>query len=87
MLKVLNIFFLILILTFSLTIFKYYFSNNNLKAKNFNRKNIDIIINKKILDLPILADDTNNVIIFNDSLLDDIENSKSRSFWNLLKSK
>ena len=87
MLKVLNIFFLILILTFSLTIFKYYFSNSNLKAKNFNRKNIDIIINKKILDLPILADDTNNVIIFNDSLLDDIENNKPRSFWNLLKSK
>ena len=39
----------------------------------------------KIFDLPVLKNDTNNVIEFNNSLKDDIEENKKRSFWNLLK--
>ena len=41
--------------------------------------------NKKISDLPILENDTNNVIEFNDGFSDAIKNDKPRSFWNLLK--
>jgi DNA-binding ferritin-like protein len=85
--KVLNILFIILILFFLISTYKYYISNKNLKAKDFNRNNIDQIISEKIDDLPILIDDTNNVIEFNNSLSDKITNDKPRSFWNLLKSK
>ena len=74
-----TIFFLVLI-------FKYYFSNKNMKEKNYNRQNIDEIIKEKISDLPVLLNDTNNVIEFNNSIEENI-NEKKRSFWNLLKNK
>jgi hypothetical protein len=87
MYRILNIFFLIIILIFSLSIYKYYSSNKNIKARDFNRNNINQIINDKTADLPVLVDDTSSVIIFNNSLSNEIDNKKSRSFWNLLKSK
>ena len=83
----LNIFFIILVLLFTFSIYKYYSSKKNLKIKNFNRNNIEEIISKKILDLPILANDTNNVIQFNDSFSEKISDKKPRSFWNLLRLK
>ena len=86
MIKTINILFLVLFVTFFLFIYKYYSSNKNIEAKNFNRNNIDKIINKKISNLPILKNDTNNVIEFNDGFSKGNINEKSRSFWNLLKS-
>jgi len=86
MAKVINIFFLFLILAFFTTTYKYYSSKKNIEAKYFNRDNIDKIINAKISNLPILKNDTNNVIKFNDGFSNEINNDKPRSFWNLLKS-
>jgi hypothetical protein len=83
--KIVNFFTFVIILIFFLSTFKYYSSNKNIDAKEFNRKNIDKIINTKILNLPILNDDTNNVIEFNDGYSNEITNGKARSFWNLLK--
>ena len=85
--KVINIFFLLLVLIFFLTTYRYYFSNKNIESKEFNRNNIDQIINQKISDLPILENDTNKVIEFNNGYTDEIKIDKPRSFWNLLKSK
>tara|TARA_B100001248_G_scaffold259711_1_gene246268 strand:+ start:1966 stop:2157 length:192 start_codon:yes stop_codon:yes gene_type:complete len=62
-------------------------SKKNLKIKNFNRSNIDQILNKKIVDLPLLTNDTNNVIVFNDSFESEINNNENKSFWDLLKIK
>ena len=59
--------------------------NKNIEIKNFNRKNIDEIINKKISNLPILDNDTNNVIFFNDGFSNELNNDKPRSFWKLIK--
>ena len=85
--KVINILFITLILSFFMVIYKYYSSSQNIEKKNYNRKNIDEIINTKISNLPILENDTNNVIEFNDGFSNDIKNNKPRSFWNLLKTK
>lgn len=85
--KVINIFFLLLVLIFFLTTYRYYSSNKNIVSKDFNRNNIDQIINQKISDLPILENDTNKVIEFNSGYTDEIKIDKPRSFWNLLKSK
>ncbi len=74
------------IIFFLVLIFKYYFSNKNMKEKNYNRQNIDEIIKEKISDLPVLLNDTNNVIEFNNSIEENI-NEKKRSFWNLLKNR
>tara|TARA_B100000900_G_C20268609_1_gene589035 strand:+ start:165 stop:428 length:264 start_codon:yes stop_codon:yes gene_type:complete len=86
MIKVVKIFFLLLVIIFFLTTYKYYSSKKNIETKDFNRNNIDKIISTKISDLPILNDDTNNVIKFNDGFSNQINNNKPRSFWNLLKS-
>jgi hypothetical protein len=85
--KIINIFSFILILIFFFSTYRYYSSNKNIEVKNYNRNNIDKIINTKILNLPILNNDTNNVIEFNDGFSNDIENDKPRSFWKLLKFK
>ena len=86
MTKLINIFFLLIVLAFFLITFNYYSSEKNIEIKNFNRNNINEIINKKISNLPVLKNDTNNVIEFNDGFSSEINNDKPRSFWNLLKS-
>ena len=85
MTKLTNIFLLFIISAFFLTTYKFYSSKKNVDIKNFNRNNIESIISKKTLNLPVLKNNTNNVIEFNDGLQNNKKN-KSRSFWNLLKS-
>ena len=85
--KAINIFMLLLIGIFILSIFKYYSSNKNLNTKNFNRANLDQILKNKINNLPILTNDTDNIIEFNNSIEDGINREKNRNFWNLLKIK
>ena len=85
MIKIFNIIMFLLIIIFILNIYIYYSSNKNIDVKNYNRKNIDQILKEKIIDLPVLKNDTDNVIEFNNSLKDEIEENKKRSFWDLLK--
>ena len=85
MTKVINFLFLVLVLIFFSLTYRYYSSNKNIEAKDFNRNNINEIINKKISNLPVLLNDTNNVIEFNDGFSDEIKNEKPRKFWDLLK--
>tara|TARA_B100001063_G_C16331656_1_gene342448 strand:- start:129 stop:392 length:264 start_codon:yes stop_codon:yes gene_type:complete len=87
MYKIINFFFALLILIFFIYTYKYYSSNINIKNKEFNLNNINQIINEKITNIPILNNDTNNVIEFNNSILNNTGNNKHRSFWDLLKSK
>ena len=85
--KVINIFFLTLIIIFFFSIYKFYSSNQNIQIKKFNRDNLDQIISSKILNLPLLYNDTNNIIEFNDGFSNEIKDNKPRSFWNLLRQK
>ena len=85
--KGLNFLFTILILIFFFSTYKYYSSNVNTETKNYIRNNIDKIIDAKVLNLPVLGNDTGNVIEFNDGFTNKTNSDKPRSFWNLLKSK
>ena len=85
--KYTNIFLFMLIVTFFISTYKYYSSSINIEVKNYNRKNIDIIISNKISNLPILNNDTDNVIEFNDGYSNEIKNENPRRFWKLLKFK
>ena len=85
--KIFNIFLGVLILIFFFNIYSFYSSNKNLESKEFNRNNINQIINTKISNLPTLKNDTDDVIEFNDGFSNEIKNDKPRSFWNLLKFK
>ena len=84
--KIISIVFIILVIIFFGGTYKYYSSNKNIKNKEFNRNNIDQILNDKISNLPILKNDTDKVIEFSDGFSTKIKNDKPRSFWNLLKS-
>ena len=85
MTKVINFLFLLLVLIFFILTYRYYSSNKNIEAKDFNRNNINEIINTKVSNLPVLNNDTLDVIEFNDGYSNEIKNDKPRSFWNLLK--
>ena len=74
----------LLIVFFILSIYNYYSSNKNIDVKNYNRKNIDQVLKEKIGNLPVLENDTNSVIEFSNSLENEIEDNKNRSFWDLL---
>ena len=85
--KIFNIFLGFLILIFFFNIYSFYSSNKNLESKEINRRNINQMISTKISNLPILKNDTDNIIEFNDGFSNKIKNDKIRSFWNLLKFK
>ena len=87
MYKTFNILILLAIIFFIISTYKYYISNKNIDNKNYNRSNIEKIIKEKISSLPVLTNDTNNVIFFNDSFENEININKKRSFWDLLNKK
>ena len=87
MYKIINLLFVVLIFLFFFSIYNYYSSNKNIKNINFKRLNIEEILEKKTSDLPVLENDTNNVIEFNSSFSDEIKTKEKRNFWDLLKVK
>ena len=87
MLKIINISMSLLVIFFIFKVFSFYSSSKNISFKNYNRSNIDLILKEKIKDLPSLANDTNNIIEFNDSFDEEVDSDKKRSFWELLNKK
>ena len=85
MYKIINLFFVTIVFLFFFNVYKYYSSNKNIKNINLNRSNIEEIVTTKISNIPILENDTDNVIEFNSSFSEEIKDNKPRSFWNLLK--
>ena len=83
--KIINLFFIIIIILFFFSVYKYYSSNKNTKKINLNRSNIEEILKTKISGVPIIKNDTNNVIEFNSSFSEEIKDNQKRNFWNLLK--
>jgi len=77
------IYFLIFVLFFFFIIF-YYFSEENKEKIYKNRSNISENIEKKNIKIPLLKNDTDDIIEYNVS---DLENKKikKRYFWELLK--
>ena len=61
-----------------------YVSNNNKKKINYNRANINTNIKEKLSTLPLLKNDTNDVVEFNSGYKDE-NNTIKRNFWNLFK--
>ena len=83
--KVLTIFQFLIITVFLLLTNFYYFSDKNVEKINKNRVNLSSKISKSLDELPLLIDDTKNIIEYqnNDTNLEKI---KKRSFWDLLNS-
>jgi len=58
-------------------------SEKNIKIINQNRSNIKNIVNSNIKNLPLLKNDTNDVIEFNNGF-NELKKKSNKNFWNLL---
>ena len=82
-----NIFSLLILLSICFFIFfvvSIYISDKNIKKINTNRTNVYKKIEENISNLPLLTNDTNDVIEFN-SGYDNDNNKIKRNFWKLFK--
>ena len=61
-----------------------YFSDSNKEMINKNRVIIDSKIKENTFNLPVLKNDTDNIIEFN-SELNNTNNKIKRNFWDLFK--
>ena len=78
-----SFFLLIVIIFFFYLVFSQYISENNQKITNIDRVNIDETISNQVSNLPLLKNDTDNIITFNNGLNDIDELKPKREFWNL----
>ena len=81
--KNINIFFLISIFIFILLVIKYYFSEQNLIFTNKSRSSYSLKLNKYENNLPLLKNDTNNVIIYKNDLKE-FKKKRKKRFWERL---
>ena len=84
--NLLKVTYILTIIFFLLFIFIIYFSSDNRSKIIKNRSNFNYNMQKKNLNLPILENDTNNIIEYN---FEGSKNNKikKRYFWNLLDDK
>ena len=87
MYRFVDLFLAVIIFLFFFIVYNYYSSNKNIKNVNLNRLNIEENLKSQSTNLPILDNDTNDVIEFNSSFSNEIKKEKKRNFWNLLKIK
>ena len=75
--------YLLTIFFFIFFVIKFYSSGNNIKWSNKVILQYQNILDKKFINLPIIKDDTNDIIEYT-SEIDDFKNKKLRKFWDLL---
>ena len=81
--KIKNISFLVIFFSFIFLIIKHYFSEQNIIFTNKSRLSYLTSLDNNKINLPILKNDTNNVIIYlND--LKNFKNKKKKRFWEIL---
>jgi hypothetical protein len=74
-----------LIIIFFYLVTSKYLSENNKKKINNNRINISKKIKDKASNLPVLKNDTDNIIEFNSGFSINNNKKKKRKFWELIK--
>ena len=82
--KIKSIFYLVSFLIFIILITRYYFSDQNIKETNKSRAFYSVKLNHNTQNLPLLKNDTNNIIEY----INDVEvykkNKKKYTFWDLI---
>ena len=81
--KIKNIFFLATFFTFIFLTTKYYFSEQNIIFTNKSRSSYSWALNKDNKNLPILKNDTNNIIIYKNDL-EEFKKKRKERFWERL---
>ena len=81
--KIINIFFLISFFSFFFLITKYYFSEENIVFTNKSRSSFALVGVVGSENLPLLKNDTNNVITYITDL-DEFKKKRKKRFWEKL---
>ena len=76
--KILSLALVVISLIFFYKVFEYYSSESNSDIIKKNRGNIDKLVQENTSNLPILDNDTNNVIEFNSGY--NMDNKKKKKF-------
>ena len=82
--EIYKVVYFIIILLFVYLLFAIYFSEENIKKIKKNRVHIENSLKDYLSNLPILENDTNDVITYNSSEFLE-KKIKKRKFWELLK--
>ena len=83
--KIIRFIVAIIVLSFFGFSFNYYISDKNINIVKNNRENLESKILESTSALPLLPNDTNNVIEFNSGFEDSNKQNFKRSFWELFK--
>ena len=78
--KIINIFFLISFATFTFLVTKYYFSEKNLILINKSRSSYALAVKEHERNLPLLKNDTSNIITYIDDL-EEFKNNRKKRIW------
>ena len=82
--KIKNILYLGPFFIFLILITRFYFSDQNIKETNKSRAFYSVKLNNNTQNLPLLKNDTNNIIEY----INDVEvykkNKKKYTFWDLI---
>ena len=80
-----KIFVLLFIMLFFGIVLSHYFSEKNVSLVINNRTNLESRVLEKVDDLPILLNDTKNVIEFNSGFEKLNKQNYKRNFWELFQ--
>ena len=81
--KIKNITFLIPFLVLVFLITKHYFSEKNIILMNKSRSSYSLLLREDIMNLPILKNDTNNIIDYKNDL-EKFKKKRKVRFWEKL---
>ena len=81
--KIKNTLFLIIFSIFIFLVTKHYFSDENVIFTNKSRSSYTLQVNIDNKSLPILRNDTNNIIIYNNGV-EEFTKKRKKRFWEKL---
>ena len=81
--KIKNTFFLIIFSIFIFLVTKHYFSDKNVIFTNKSRSSYALQLNIDNKNLPVLKNDTNNIIVYKNDL-EEFNKKRKRRFWEKL---
>ena len=82
--KIRNIFFLFSFIIFSFLLIKYYFSDYNVQKTNKSRTAYLYKLKNNMINLPVLENDTVDIIEYNNTNQMPDKKKKYNLFWKLL---
>ena len=81
--KAKNTLFLIILFIFIFLVSKHYFSEKNVILTNKSRSSYSLLLNSITKNLPILENDTNDIIVYKNDL-EEFKKKRKKRFWEKL---